>query len=150
MPGTIAGIVALAPLEHPVEGRHHVAAARLGRLVAALALGLEDRANLLIVADLRPRGCHRRCPAVFGFLGLSPWLCGFLPFLGRVLVIGGGRRDHAINRTARAPSPQFPFAMIFAISVCSSLEDLLGPRSSRPKRDAFDQLARSAARAVLF
>ena len=51
LPGTIAAIVALAPLEHPVERRHHVAAPRLGRLVAALALSLEDRADLLVVAD---------------------------------------------------------------------------------------------------
>ena len=35
----------------PVERRHHVAAARLGRLVTALALGLEDRPDLLVVAD---------------------------------------------------------------------------------------------------
>jgi hypothetical protein len=33
-------------------GGHDVFAARLGRLMAALAMGLEDRADLFVVADL--------------------------------------------------------------------------------------------------
>ena len=61
LPGTIAALVRLAPLEQPVERRHHVAAAGLGRLVAALAVGLEDRPDLLVVADLR----HRQRPSAY-------------------------------------------------------------------------------------
>ena len=67
LPGTIAALAALAPLEHAVERRHHVAAARLGRLVAALALRLEDRPDLLVVAD------RRVCAFVRRLLRLTPY-----------------------------------------------------------------------------
>ena len=34
-----------------IERRHHVIAQRLGRLMTALAIGLEERSDLLVVAD---------------------------------------------------------------------------------------------------
>ena len=111
--------VALAALEHPVEGRHHVAAPGLGRLVAALALGLEDRANLLVVADLRSRGGHGRDGRILG-LGLV---------LGLPFSSAARAATDTINRAARTPSPQLPLAMIFAISVCSPCCDLRSRRS---------------------
>ncbi len=47
-------VIALAPLDQVVERRHHVAAAGLRGLMAALTAGLEYRANLLVVTDLEP------------------------------------------------------------------------------------------------
>src|SRR5262249_17870674 len=60
-------LAALPAFEHPVERRHHIGAPRLGRLVATLAVRLEDRANLLIVAHLRA-GAGRRAGGSLGLL----------------------------------------------------------------------------------
>ena len=51
------GFLAVARAEQQLEIRHHVAAAGLRGLVATLAVGLEDRAHVLVITDLlRGRG----------------------------------------------------------------------------------------------
>ena len=89
-------LAALASLEHLVEGRHDVAAAGLGRLMAALALGLEDRPDLLVEAHLRPGGGHRGACRVLD-LGLG------LRFL-----IGGAGRDRQHQQGSQGPEPATP------------------------------------------
>ncbi len=61
----------LASFEHPVEARHHVGPTRLRRLMTTLAVGLQDRADLLVIADLRRRGRRRSgfCPVLSNVFG---------------------------------------------------------------------------------
>ena len=54
-PGNDGDRLRLAAAEHSLEGRHHIAAARLRRLVATLAAGLKDRADLLVITHRRGR-----------------------------------------------------------------------------------------------
>ena len=57
-------LIAFPAFEHSVERRHHIGAARLGGLMASLAVRLEDRANLLVVANLE----RRRHLGIAGFV----------------------------------------------------------------------------------
>ena len=120
LPGDDGRVAALAPLEHAVERRHHVAAAGLGRLVAALALGLEDRPDLLVIADLRPGRGGR------GGLGrvLTP---GLLPALR--LLIRGARRERHRDQDHQGPCPVAPSRLDRRHHLgCSTCRD---PRSRR-------------------
>ena len=73
MSGHDAGLFVIALFEQIGVTGHHVAALRLGRLMAALAVLLKDTANVFVVADLagfllsdgwRRRRTTRTAPAV--------------------------------------------------------------------------------------
>ncbi len=109
--------VALATLEHPIEGRHHIGTASLGRLMATLALGLEDRADLPVVTDLRPRGRHRRTGR---FLDLR---------LGLLFLIRGAGRDRPHQQDHQGPDPPTPFRHDLRHLGLLPCSDLRGRRS---------------------